>query len=182
MDIIREYHLRIVPPKPIYNDVTNFKNEFIEIFGKHKYSKAKPHITLALFKMDTQYEDLIVKSFQQLTIIKKFEIKLKGFNIFDTRTYVLFLDIQSVEPFHQIQASIEDIWSRNFKDIPSKLITTKHPHMTISTAVNKNTLIESFEIFKQYSYDKSFEVDHIVLTSRLLSHTWDWEHYIPLSN
>ena len=181
MDITKEYHLRIVPPEPIYSEVLNFKNQFIEIFGKHKYSKAKPHITLALFKMQTTYEGLIIKSFQQLSNIKQFELQINGFNTFDTRTYVLFLDIQSTDSFFVIQRQIEDIWSKYFQEIPSKLITSKKPHMTISAMKDKETLFKSFDIFKKHKYRKSFEVDHIILTSRPLSQTWDWEYRIPLS-
>ena len=182
MSTIREYHLRIVPPEPIYSDVVNFKNQFMEIFGKHKYSKAKPHITLALFKMDTRYEDLIVKCFQQLTNIKRFQMQINGFNIFDTRTYVLFLDIKSADSFYKIQKQIEDIWTKHFQEIPAKLITSSNPHMTISAMKEKETLLESFDVFKKHKYFKSFEVDQIILTSRPLSQTWDWEYQIPLTS
>lgn len=181
MDVIREYHLRIVPPEPIYSDILNFKKQFIDTFGKLKYSKSKPHITLGLFRTSTKYEELIVKNFEQLSSIKKFQLEINGFNIFE-RAYVLFLDIPLTDSFYQIQDSIKDIWSAEFQGIPSKLISSRTPHMTISTTKDKKILHASLDLFKKMEYHHNFEVNHIVLTSRLLGKTWDWEHHIPLAN
>lgn len=182
MGTIREYHLRIVPPEPIYSDIVNFKSQFIDTFGKLKYSKSKPHITLALFRMDMEYQDIIVKNFNQLSSIKKFQLEINGFNIFDIRAHVLFLDIPISNSIKNVQTNIKMIWERDLHGKSSKLNSSKLPHMTISTTKDKETLYASFDLFKKKGYHKSFEVDHIVLTSRLLCKTWDWEQLIPLSD
>jgi len=182
MYTIKEYHLRIVPPEPIYGEVLNFKKEFMDTFGKHKYSKSKPHITLVLFRMTMEHENSIAKSFDQLSNMEKFQLQINGFNIIESRANVLLLDIPTAESIKNIQTNARIIWMKDLNGEPSKLIVSKTPHITISTTKDKETLHSSFNLFNKREYHRSFEVDHLVLTSRFIGKTWDWEHCIPLSS
>ena len=173
MSAIKIYHLRIVPPEPVYSDIVQFKQQFRDIYGNLKYSKSKPHITLAFFTMDIQHEAEMLKCFEPLSNMKGFQLQIPGFGTFDKGANVLFLDINNSHPIEEIQTSAYSIWSKGLQEKTSKLIISKTPHMTISTTNDKATLLDSYI---------KFNVDHLVLTSRLMGKTWDWEHHIPLSN
>ena len=93
MPDIKIYNLRIVPPDPVYNEVTHFKKQFIATFGKQPLSNSKPHITLAVFKMDSQYQDILIKIFNQLSTQNKFKLIIQGFEIFENNANVLLLKV-----------------------------------------------------------------------------------------
>jgi len=180
MSSVRIYHLRIVPPEPVYSAIVNFKQQFIDRYGKQKYSKSKPHITLALFKMDTEFEPEMVACFEQLSSIKSFSLQITGFKTFEDDALVLFLDIAHSSALEFIYTQVYDLWQKNLQESISKLTISKTPHITISNVNDKKTLDECFNTFKGIDYRTRFEVDHLVLTSRVNGKTWDWEHHINL--
>jgi 2'-5' RNA ligase len=175
---IKIYNLRIVPPQPVYDDVQNFKNQFIEKFGKHPLSKSKPHVTLAYFYMDTQYEDVLVKAFDQLATIRKFHLSVGDFAFFPT---VLILEISKAEEINTIHAQTKKIWQLDLHFGKSALGISNPPHMTISRTKDKATLEASFGFFSKMGYQNEFEVDHLILTSRMPGKTWEWDHKIVLA-
>ena len=181
MSEFRIYHLRIVPPEPVYSDIINFKQQFRETYGNLKYSKSKPHITLAFFGMDTNYENEMIECFAQLSTIKGFHLQIPGFGTFDRGSNVLFLDVANSPSIIQIQTKARELWLGKLKEKTSELTISKNPHMTISTTNDKDTLLDSFNKFNAIGYENSFEVDHLVLTSRLMGKTWDREYNISLS-
>jgi 2'-5' RNA ligase len=174
---LKIYNLRIVPPQPIYDEVLNFKNKFIEKFGKHPLSKSKPHVTLAYFYMDTQYEDKLIKAFDQLASIKRFHLGVGDFAFFPT---VLILEISKTEEIDSIHAQTKRIWQQDLHFEKSALGISKPPHMTISRTKDKATLETSFSFFGKIGYKNEFEVDHLILTSRMPGKTWEWDHKIIL--
>jgi len=180
MPVIRIYHLRIVPPEPIYSDIVSFKQQFRDTFGNLKYSKSKPHITLAFFNMDVVHEPEMIKHFEALSNSKSFTIQIKGINSFEEESYVLFLDIVNPQPVLDIQTKIQQLWLNGLQHKTSELTISNSPHVTISTTKDKATLDESFKIFVGINYSEIFKVDHLVLTSRLPGKTWDWEYQIAL--
>ncbi|MFH4965404.1 2'-5' RNA ligase family protein [Gaetbulibacter sp. M235] len=182
MSEIKIYNLRIVPSPPVLDDVENFKSSFIETFGKQPLSKSKPHITLAVFEMDSKYQDILVNVFNQLSSIKKFQLETKGFDIFENNANVLFIKIPLTEDIKLIHKNIKILWIRDLHRKERTIIIPDVPHMTISKTYNNKTLHESLDFFQKMNYpNKHFEIDHLTLISRPHGKTWDWEHQIKLS-
>jgi len=182
MSKIKIYNLRLVPSQPVYDDVLHFKSLYIKNFGKHPLSKSKPHVTLAVFEMDSEYQDILVKVFSKLSIIKKFRLEIKGFDVFDNNTYVLFLKTPLSEEIKSIHKNIKILWARDLHQKNSSIIIPGSPHMTISKTLEKKTLYKSLDFFQKLNYtDKQTDINHIALISRNFSETWSWEHQIMLS-
>lgn len=178
MSIIKTYNLRIVPENPIYDDVFGFKRQFITQYGNHPLSKSKSHITLAQFNMDFQYHDKLIKYFNQLAYNKTFNLSIAGFKVFPN---VLFLDVPMTKEINSIHEQLKTIWLRDLHFKSSLLKISKTPHITISKTFDKATLDASFYFFSKIGYSNTFEVNHLILTSREPSKTWDWEYKIMLS-
>ena len=139
-------------------------------------------MTLAFFSMDTIYEKEMVNEFETLSSIKKFNLQINGFDTFKNGSMVLILDISRSESIVQIHRNAQELWSTKLKEKASKLTISKTPHMTISTMNDKDILEASFKKFDAVGYQRNFEVDQLVLTSRLPFKTWDWEHRIRLNS
>lgn len=178
---IKIYNLRIVPPKPVFDEICQFKKQFEAVFGKQKLSRSRPHITIGAFKMSLQYQDILLKAMDQLSSINKFELHINGFDIFDNKSNVLYLKVLKTKEVEQIYEQLKILWIR---DLHRKIATLKMPsklHITISKTEEKSMLNQSLMLFKNIQYFKQFKVDHLTLTSRYEFKTWDWEHHIQLS-
>jgi 2'-5' RNA ligase len=128
--------------------------------------------------MDTQYEDILVKAFDQLATIRKFHLSVGDFAFFPT---VLILEISKAEEINTIHAQTKKIWQQDLHFGKSALGISNPPHMTISRTKDKVTLEASFGFFSKMGYKNEFEVDHLVLTSRMPGKTWEWDHKIVLA-
>jgi len=62
---IREYSIRLVPKEQIYTDVIAFKAKNKHNFGTGVYLNSKPHVTIAGFLLDTQYEENVLLLFKR---------------------------------------------------------------------------------------------------------------------
>jgi len=127
--------------------------------------------------MDTQYEDKLIKAFDQLASVKRFHLSVGDFALFTT---VLILDISKAEEIDAIHTQTRKIWQQDLQFEKSALGISKPPHMTISRTKDKATLETSFSFFSKIGYKNEFEVDHLILTSRMPGMTWEWEHKISL--
>ncbi|MBJ6369250.1 2'-5' RNA ligase family protein [Snuella sedimenti] len=176
------YNLRIVPPEPVYTDVTDFKKVFIEHYGKQPLSASKPHITLAVFQMLPYCQDTLVKTFDSLSEVPEFRLEVKSFGVFDGSAKVLLLKIPMSETMGQLHMQIRILWERDLHRKKNTLIVPSIPHMTISKVKDAAILYKALERFQNTPYYASFLVDHLVLTARPPSKTWDWSHKISLKS
>ncbi|MBP0902362.1 2'-5' RNA ligase family protein [Mariniflexile gromovii] len=182
MSSIKIYSLRMVPPQPVYNDVVNFKDLLIRKVGKQPLSKSNPHITLGEFAMDTAYQELLVKTFDELSKIKTFHIDIEGFGIFENNSNTLYLKIPTSEAIKSIHTAMKVLWIRDLHRKLKSLKVSNTPHLTISKLKNSIMLHDSFNFFQKTDYfKKQIEIDHLVLTSRFPKKTWDWNYIIKLS-
>ncbi|MEL0457373.1 2'-5' RNA ligase family protein [Flavobacteriaceae bacterium SZ-1-7] len=178
--LIREYTLRIVPPNPIYEHVLGLKGKFRDIFGKYQYSSSKPHVTMALFRMETKYEERLVNIVTKLSKEKYFTVDILGINAF-YNAHVLLLEIDNSKDISEFFHKTSALFNEELNDVVPKIFISKSPHMTISKVKNKAMLDDCLELFKKQPYSNSFIVKELILTSRRLNQTWDWELSIPLS-
>ena len=80
---IKYYNLRIVPPKDAFDRVVEFKKLFEFAYGKQPLSGSKPHITLASFKMNSKYEDSLIRFLEQRLKRERFDLTINGFDVFE---------------------------------------------------------------------------------------------------
>lgn len=174
------YNLRIVPPSPVYEEIEDFKRQFEKLFGKQKYSRSKPHITLAHFSMLPGQEDRLIRKLTKLSGLKRFELDIAGFDIFEA-SKVLLLRVPLNEELTLLQQGLQLLWQHDLgrSQISRELPHT--PHITISSAKSTEMLHRGLRHFRPINYRRRIEVDHIRLFSRDPGQTWDWEHRFPLS-
>jgi len=178
---IKIYHLRIVPPEPVFDEIVHLKNQFETAFGKQLLSKSKPHITIATFKMNSKYQDTLITAFDQLSRFENFNLTIDGFDVFDKNSNTLYLKItktKSIEPIHK---AVKILCSDNLGSRLKSLTIHKVPHITISKTKGSTTLYKSLAHFQKIGYFKQIVVDHFTLVSRFKHKTWDWAHQIKLS-
>lgn len=175
------YNIRIVPPEPLYSQVTNFKKEFIENYGEQLLSKSTPHITLAKFVMSTSFQNLMLEHFNTLGQTKKFSLKANGFGTFESSGTLLL----QITPSKELETLLKTISAlkKTFLHHKAKnfgLIYT--PSISIASMLDSKTLKDSLRHFKSIVYSQHpFEVDHLIITARENGKTWDWEHRVNLS-
>ncbi|NHF59960.1 2'-5' RNA ligase family protein [Flavobacteriaceae bacterium TP-CH-4] len=182
MRTIKAYNLRIVPPSPIFEEIVQFKQQFIQTFGKQPYSGSKPHITLAYFIMHEEYQDMLAHIFNQLSSFKKFKLNIEGFDYFENREFVLYLNVPMTKDLERIHKHIRILWQRDLHQKPGRISIPKTPHLTISKTKERELLHKSLSLFGEIPFSRQITVDHLTLVARPVDDTWDWEHTIPLSS
>ena len=111
---IKIYNLRIIPSEVVCRQVDTFKKEFVNLYGKQPLSGSRPHITIAAFRMNSKYEDLVLKVFKQLAKNKPFKLKIDGFGVFeDSKT--LHLNIANSEALQTIQQEVKFLYENQLK-------------------------------------------------------------------
>ncbi len=110
---IKIYNLRIVPPNPFFEEILEFKKQFVAIFNKQPLANSKPHITIAEFKNDIEYQEILLKAFDQLSHIEKFELDINGFGMFVDQSHVLLLKISKTEKIEEIHKKLKILWIRD---------------------------------------------------------------------
>lgn len=177
---IKYYNLRIVPPASVFNEVTAFKKQFENLYGKLPLSRSKPHITVATFKMNSKYEDFLIGFFDQLSRRETFNLNLNGFGIFES-SKTLYLGVRKNEALKVLHRDAEFLYNDHLRRKLKLFKIMDNPHMTISKTTGKKMLYEGLQHFQKNKYSKQIEVSHLTLVSRSKYKTWDWEHLIHLS-
>ena len=171
----RIYHLRIVPPEPIYSEIVGLKKRFITEFGKHKFSTSKPHITLAEFQMSSEYIQPILNCFYNLERGQQLHVKLDGFDCFRNPN-ILFINVEMNDQLKILKSEIQKLWQYNLFLKRSSINVVGQLHMTISSLESWNILQRSLDLFNYKNYAREFSTNKILLVSKLPKGPWD-EHY-----
>lgn len=177
---IKFYNLRIVPPEPVFDGVMEIKKQFQDSYGKQPLSKAKPHITIANFKMNAKYQDMLIRIFEGLSNMEKFELAIEGFGEFNNSN-TLYLKVAEKEAMSELHKAVEDLRNEYLKRKLKLFLISDNPHMTISITTGKTMLYDSLHHFRENDYFGQFEVGHLTLVSRSKYKSWDWQHQIMLS-
>ncbi len=177
---IKYYNLRIVPPDPVLENVTGLKKQFEFTYGKQPLSRSKPHITLASFKMNSKYQDLLIQVFDQLSQREAFKVYIDGFGVFEgSRT--LYLKVFKNDAIAAIHANVQSLYDKHLKGKLKSFAISDNPHMTISKTTGKKMLYESLQHFQKRGYSRQIEVDSLTLVSRSKYKTWEEQHDIKFS-
>ena len=178
--MVKIYNLRIVPHDLIFEEIDQFKRKFETSFGKQPLVRSKPHITLAAFEMDTQQENIMIRTFNQLSSIEKFRLEIQGFDIFENNANVLLLKVATNKEVKHIHTLIKILWIRDFHRKLTSIKIPATPHITISKTSGTKMLHDSLSYFSNIEYIRQLEVNKLTLVSRSQHETWDWEYHIPL--
>ena len=177
---IKYYSLRIVPPEPVFNRVTEIKNLFEFAYGKQPLSRSKPYIPLANFVMNSRDRDLLVEVFERLSARESFKVHINGFGIFLTSN-TLYLKVAKNPAIEAIHEHVQSLRNDSY-DLKLKSFTvSENPHVTISKASGSRMLNESLRYFQENPYSTEITVDRLTLVSRSKYKPWDWKHEIKLA-
>ncbi len=177
---IKVYNLRVVPPEPVFDAIMELKKHFESKYGKQPLSKSKPHISIASFKMNSKYQDLLIEVLGQLSQRQPFKLNISGFGVFEgSRT--LYLEVSKIDAIKSIHEEVRQLHSARLRGKLKAFTVSNDPHITISKTKGKKMLYESLQHFQKEGYSKQIEVDHLTLVSRTKYRPWDWEHNIELS-
>tara|TARA_R110002020_G_scaffold21009_6_gene71357 strand:+ start:16681 stop:17244 length:564 start_codon:yes stop_codon:yes gene_type:complete len=174
------YNLRIVPPEPVFGEISEIKRRFEAVFGKQPLSVSKPHITLASFKMDRQDEGILLNTFSRLETVGKFQLEIQGFDNFGEGSTVFLLKVIKSRELEKIQRDLKVLWTTNLRRKPTTLTLPDRPHITISKTHGKEMMDKSLAFFRKMDYKRRFEVAQLTLVSRYAGGRWDSEHQIKL--
>lgn len=174
---IKYYNLRIVPPELVFENVTALKKQFESTFGKQPLSRSKPHITLASFKMNSKYQDLLIQVFDQLSQRETFKLHIDGFDVFEG-SKTLYLKVPKSDTLATLHGDLQFLYGKHLKGRVRSFTISENPHMTISKTKGKKMLYESLQYFQNSAYSKQINVDHLTLVSRSKYRAWEEQHKI----
>jgi 2'-5' RNA ligase len=159
------YFIACVPPPPIFDQVTEFK----EYFERHFQSKASlnspPHITLHMpFEWKVKSNETLIASLETFFKNEKpVQIHLKNFGSFPPR--VIFVDVRDAPGLAAMQKRLTQHCKRNlnlfnadYQDRPF------HAHMTIAFRdLKKAAFASAWKEFQSKHFDGEFHTRQISL-------------------
>lgn len=173
------YFIAIVPPDPIYKDVTGMKQYFAEEYHAKAALRSPPHITLHMpFKFKEEKEERIFKVLEKVaTSNQPVDLVLHGFGAFKPR--VIFINIEESEALARLHDDLKkemklslNIFNAEYKD------RGFHPHLTLAFRdLKKSDFFEAWKEFEEKAYHAEFVMDRITL----LKHNGkSWDRYKDL--
>ncbi|MBL6446309.1 RNA 2',3'-cyclic phosphodiesterase [Fulvivirga sp. 29W222] len=159
------YFIAIIPPEPIYGEITQFKLHMAEQYNSKAALKSPPHITLHMpFRWNENKEDKIFAALENVTDNRQaFDLSLQGFGAFKPR--VIYIDIQkhpALEVLHsdlkkEMKVSL-NIFNAEYKD------RGFNPHMTLAFRdLKKAAFFDAWKEFERKEFGASFMVDRVAL-------------------
>ncbi len=94
---------------------------------------------MALFRVETKYEDRLVNIVAKLSKGKYFIVDILGINAF-FNSHVLLLEIDNSKALGKLFYKIGVMFNEELNDVVPKIFISKAPHMTISKVKNKAML------------------------------------------
>ncbi len=156
-----EYLLLLAPPPSIKNKVQKIKDEFHE---KHNHFTAKysfPHITLAHFRLNEQYENNVVNKIEDANRhFSPVNIQLENFNHF--RTHTIYIDIINPSPITELVKALK----RKLGLHGSQSFFPMKPHLTIARGLKEEQFKKVMPDFRDRKFSESFIADSMLLMKR----------------
>ena len=168
------YFLAIVPPSPIYEEVSAMKRLVSDRFNSKGALRSPPHITLHMpFGWRSDREDKLINLLSDFNpSVDRLEVTLKNFNWFEPR--VIYVDVLPNDDLRRIQHELVRYVRKNLGLINADYKERGfHPHMTIAFRdLNKAMFLEAREYFKHETYDATFIAHDFALLRHNVQH-WD---------
>ena len=159
------YFIAIIPPKPIQEEITVFKQLIADRFGSKHALNAPPHITLHMpFKWREKKLVRLKDVMQQLNKnFKPFEIVLDGFDFFEPR--VVFVNVIENSQLQSLQSNVVKTCRKQLKIVNANYKDQAfHPHITVGFRdLKKQRFYEAKDVFEKKTFKASFKVHGISL-------------------
>lgn len=164
-----KYLIAVIPPEPIYSDISEFKNTISNQYNSKGSLNSPPHITLHMpFEFSDKKLDLLYYSLSEIANKSgRFEVVLNNFGFFEPR--VVFVAIEKNEPLADLHFLIKEqvklkhfIFNANYRD----RIDFK-PHITIAFRdLKKEQFFLAKTGFEKKEFKKSFTVNSFYLLEK----------------
>jgi 2'-5' RNA ligase len=164
-DKLKQYFIALVPPSPLYDDVSRLKNYFREQYNSKASLNSPPHITLHMpFRWREDKEPDLTKALSDFSFGREsFKLQLLNFNAFPPR--VIFIDVVQNDTLTALNKDLHrfckrelNLFNAAYKDLAF------HPHMTLAFRdLKKPMFLKAWEEFQERKFAATFTIDKIVL-------------------
>ncbi|SDL26662.1 2'-5' RNA ligase family protein [Kriegella aquimaris] len=162
---INEYLVVVSPSETITNNVSFFKKLYHERFGRAHYINSKAHISLCHFDLLSSRESALKQEFDMyLNQLKGFEIGVSGFHGFQ-KNGLVYLKTEK-EEIIRVQRLLTTVLRQRFHISKQIAQVLREPHITIARSNNDKQYTNSWNYFKDITYEHKFDVDRITVLRR----------------
>ncbi len=168
-----EYHLRIVPQEPCYSDVEVLKLNFEQRFGKTKYVRSKPHITIFDTKIYKEREQKLISQLGQALETSAFNVQVIGIEGF-LFNHVIYLNVAPNGVLQNQAQRLKELFYAKLKLKKSSVMIIDKFHMTIAVADNSEQYQEAMQHLSGLEVKFEFPVQKFYLLKRKVGPFVSW--------
>jgi len=157
------YMVAILPPAAIDEQVYEWKQYMLQVYGCKNALKSPAHITLVPpFKLDVLQQVPLHEALQDFTASRSgFRIDINHFGSFPPR--VIYAAIAENESLQKLQPELQDYLLDNNYPI-KKENRSFHPHITIANRdLGKNDFGSAWQYFEEKKFQGSFTASSVAL-------------------
>ncbi|MCY7358492.1 MAG: 2'-5' RNA ligase family protein [Rudanella sp.] len=152
------YFIGLLPPEPIQQEVTAFKQQALERFGAGHALTSPPHVPLIPPFRSTRPDFSALSEFADAQ--STFDLRLTGFNRFDQK--VLFVEVDANNELVALQKELELYVHYYLGVVPD--YQPYHPHMTVAFKDLKRPIFpQAWAYFSEQTYQRSFTANALSL-------------------
>ncbi|MEQ8477030.1 2'-5' RNA ligase family protein [Fulvivirga sp.] len=159
------YFLAVIPPEPILGECQAHKNQFYEKYNSKASLNSPPHVTVHMpFKLRESKEDQLVEVISRgVNDLSNFSLQLDGYDHFGQR--VIYVKVVDSEPLLALFLKVRKVMKVNFNIFNADYKNRGfNPHITLAFRdLKREAFKEAWPEFEKATYDKSFEVQSLVL-------------------
>ncbi|QSE98171.1 2'-5' RNA ligase family protein [Fulvivirga lutea] len=159
------YFIALVPPEPIYSEVSELKNLLAREYGSKAGLRSPPHITLHMpFKNKVEKELDLKRCISDLAKnAAPFTLSLNGFGHFSER--VIYINVDGQDELTSLFYSIADVMKKQFNVFNSDYKNRGfNPHMTIAFRdLKKHAFQKAWPEFEHKPFNEQFMVSSLCL-------------------
>ncbi len=183
--VFKDYLLVINPSGSVSHDVTTFKKQYRNLFGKAGKLWSKPHITLCRFIMAQYLEPTLKKELGDfLSSCPGFNVKAGGFDSWPNNR-ALYVKPEK-ERVSKLQREMMAILRKRVRVARAFTQKLREPHLTVAMAYDDRQFQESWMHFSKFRYNSSFMVHALTVLSRPYSYNklsrWEKLFDLPLGS
>lgn len=169
------YFVALMPPKPIMDQITGFKQYAADHFNSRRAFRSPAHITLqAPFRWDENEigrVQTVLSDFSKKQI--KFPVQFKNFNCFAPK--VIYVDVIRTNELDELKSALNDTLFQELS-IPKDNYPIFHPHATIAFRDLESDIFPvAWDYFSKQTYEATFEANAMTLLKNETGVGWHIE-------
>ncbi len=177
----KDYLMVIAPSEVVSKDISSFKKQYGNLFGKADKLWSKPHITLCRFIMAEYLEKTLKRELGEfLSTRQGFNAQTNGFDA-RANNRVLFIRPEK-ERVHKLQWEMMAVLRQRVRIAKAFTQKLREPHFTVAIAYDQSQFKKSWLHYGKLKYHSSFLVNAITILSRpyKYNNTARWETLFEL--